>query len=280
MNENMDKAPPSLCRAAFHLIPRKTALLVIDLQNYNCKPGRGINKAFNEQNIPDGKTYFFDRLRAVVIPNVQKLLHAFRECRKSKQIKNCPPSLYDPIGCNVLYTCIESLTNDGRDCSIDYKLSKLHVPKGSSDAKVLEDIKPEGDEIYIPKTSCSVFCSTNIAYVLRNLGVQHLVVCGALTNQCVESAVRDAADSGFLVTVARDACLALSECEEERGLANICGFARVLCVSEIIAELGIMMKRVISFLQWGFTSARTPAWRSTGWQISISLGVSPCPISR
>ena len=77
---------------------------------------------------------------------------------------------------------------------------------------------PEGDEILIPKTSCSVFCSTNVHYVLRNLGTRYLLVCGQLTNQCVESAVRDAADLGYLVTVVDDACAANSAEEHRVGL--------------------------------------------------------------
>ena len=95
---------------------------------------------------------------------------------------------------NIIYTYIESLTKDSRDQSLDYKLSGFAVPKGSQDAKIISELTPDSDDILIPKTSCSVFNSTNIEYVLRNLGVTQLVVTGIVTNQCVESAVRDAAD--------------------------------------------------------------------------------------
>jgi hypothetical protein len=37
----------------------------------------------------------------------------------------------------VLYTVIQSLTMDGRDRGLDYKLSGFHVPPGSRDAQVL-----------------------------------------------------------------------------------------------------------------------------------------------
>jgi len=40
-------------------------------------------------------------------------------------------------------------------------------------------------------------------YVLRNLGTQYLIIAGCLTDQCVDSAVRDACDLGYLVTVRR-----------------------------------------------------------------------------
>ena len=58
----------------------------------------------------------------------------------------------------------------------------------------------------IPKTSSNVFVSTNIDYVLRNLGTRYLVISGVVTDQCVEGAVRDACDLGYLVTLITDAC--------------------------------------------------------------------------
>lgn len=45
-------------------------------------------------------------------------------------------------------------------------------------------------------TCVSLFTSTSAAYVLRNLGVTSLVLVGMVTNQCVESTARDAADLG------------------------------------------------------------------------------------
>merc|ERR1711879_219355 len=119
---------------------------------------------------------------------------------------------------DIIYTCIESLTRDGRESSMDYKLSGILCPRGSVEAEVIDELKPQGpNEIYIPKTACSVFNSTNIEYILRNLGIQFLIITGALTNQCVESAVRDAADRGFMVQTCEDACVARSAREHQAG---------------------------------------------------------------
>jgi ureidoacrylate peracid hydrolase len=98
-------------------------------------------------------------------------------------------SICRKAGIKVMYTTIESLTQDGRDRSLDYKINGIHVPKGSWDAKVIDQIAPQGDEIVIPKGSSSVFISTNIDYVLSNLGVKQLVISGLITDQCVESAM-------------------------------------------------------------------------------------------
>ena len=78
-------------------------------------------------------------------------------------------------GIEVMYTTIESLTLDGRDRSLDYKITGFHVPKGSWDGKVIDELAPQGDEIWLPKTSSSVFVSTHIDYILRNLGVKQLI---------------------------------------------------------------------------------------------------------
>jgi ureidoacrylate peracid hydrolase len=111
------------------------------------------------------------------------------------------------------------------------------VPKGSWDAKVLEAIAPEGDEIVLPKTSSSVFISTNIDYVLRNLGVRQLVIAGLVTDQCIESAVRDACDLGYLVTLVTDACAAYSQARHDNALHAIKGYCRQRTTDELLAEL-------------------------------------------
>ena len=132
----------------------KCALLVIDVQQYFAVPGRGYHANTDPSNIPDHEAYFFRGLATSTIPAIRTLLSAFR----SKP------------GGEVVYTYVESLTKDGRDQSLDYKCTGLLVPRGSPGAKIIDELQPRPDEIMIPKTSSSVFNSTNIEYVLRNLG--------------------------------------------------------------------------------------------------------------
>src|SRR5260370_25169617 len=107
-------------------------------------------------------------------------------------------------GIEVTYTLIESVAAEGGDRALDDKITGFNVPKGSADAKMVDELTPTDDEIVFPKTSSSVFISTNIDYVLRNLGTQYLIIAGCLTDQCVDSAVRDACALGYLVTVPAD----------------------------------------------------------------------------
>ena len=47
--------------------------------------------------------------------------------------------------------------------------------------QVLECVAPGPDAIVLPKSSSSVFQSTSLDYILRNLGVRQLVLCGCVT---------------------------------------------------------------------------------------------------
>jgi ureidoacrylate peracid hydrolase len=105
---------------------------------------------------------------------------------------------------------------------------------------VLDEIAPAADEMVFRKTSSSVFISTNIDYVLRNLGVRSLIVAGMMTDQCVESAVRDACDLGYLVTVATDACTTDSAERHEQSLVGIRGYCRQRRTDELVAEIAAL----------------------------------------
>src|SRR5438067_12996195 len=105
-------------------------------------------------------------------------------------------------------------------------MSCIDVPYGSWDAQVLDESAPADDEMIFRKSSSSVFISTNIDYVLRNLEVRSLIVAGLLTDQCIESAVRDACDLGYLVTLVTDACVTTSADRHEQSLMRIRGQCR------------------------------------------------------
>jgi ureidoacrylate peracid hydrolase len=58
-----------------------------------------------------------------------------------------------------------------------------------------------------------------------------------LTDQCVESAVRDACDLGYLVTLVTDACATLSQERHEATLRAIRGYCRQRTTDQLLAEL-------------------------------------------
>ncbi|NCW55548.1 MAG: cysteine hydrolase [Rhodobacteraceae bacterium] len=202
------------------LVPYESALLFVDVQNFSAHRKGAEFADLTDDHFNKKYGWFFNELEVRVIPNMQAIQSA---CRQA--------------GVEVMYTTIESLTRDGRDRSLDYKITGFNVPKGSWHGKVIDALAPDEDEIVLPKSSSSVFVSTHIDYILRNLGVKQLVLSGLLTDQCVESAVRDACDLGYLVTEVTDACLTYTQERHDNSLRAIKGYCRQITSQDLIEEL-------------------------------------------
>ena len=191
------------------IIPKKTALLLVDVQNSE------INPDYKEQY-----PWYFNQVTEHCLPKMRKIIDIVR-----------------PLGVEIIYTTIESLTKDGRDRSLDHKLSNIFVRKGSWEGRVIDVVAPDEDDIYLKKTSSGVFNSTNIDYLLRNLGCQFLVIVGFLTDQCVDMAVRDGADKGYHVICIADACATRTQQRHENALMAFGGYCRIMTTDQFIDEI-------------------------------------------
>ena len=181
------------------------ALLLIDVQNGTCGAAQA------EASPEIGAAV------ARVIPNIARLLAAFRSGKLE-----------------VIYTVIENQTQDGRDRSLDYKLSGFDIAKGSWEAQVIGEVAPQGDELVLPKTSSSAFNSTNLDYLLRNIGIEDVFVAGFLTDQCIDHAVKDGADRGYYMTCVADACAARTDARHEAALECFRGYCRLLATGDVV----------------------------------------------
>lgn len=205
-----------------YLRAHNTALLCIDLQYLDAAEGWGVFVEELISGVPlESRRYYFDRLENLVLPNVRRLQEAFR----AHQLE-------------VIHTRIQSLTRDGRDRSKGHKRLDLLAPPGSREADFLEAVAPVDDEIVINKTASGVFSSTNLHYVLTNLGINGLVVVGVYTNECVETTVRDACDLGYQVSIVEDCCATVTPELHEASLKTLRDrYAKVLSVHEAVGEL-------------------------------------------
>jgi len=196
-----------------------TALLVVDVQYGDAHKDYGAVKRLQER-YPGSADYYIARLETAV-PTIRRLQDAFRS-----------------LGREVIHVKIQALTRDGRDRSLEHKQLAIHFPPGSKEAEILDEVAPVGDEIVITKSCGSVFDGTNIDYVLHNLGIKKLVVCGVVTSGCVEAAVRGASSRGYAVCLAEDACAAWTAELEAAGIIVMRDvFAKIYTADEIIARL-------------------------------------------
>ena len=193
----------------------ETALLIVDMQRVWLEPGRDPDHPDRDADHP-----FYRETRTRTVPQARRLVDAARRARVE-----------------VIHTIIRSLTSDGRDRSLDHKLTPIHVGPFDPAGDPVPELAPADDEILLPKTSSGVFNSTNLDYILRNLGIRTLIVCGIMTDQCVDMAVRDAADRGWLVTCVRDACMAATAERHEAALRAFGGYCWIADTGTVVARL-------------------------------------------
>jgi nicotinamidase-related amidase len=198
------------------IIAGRAALLVIDAQNGSCN-----------QTHAESQPEFHTAATSRVIPNIARLLAAFRAARLE-----------------VIHTVIENLTADGRDRSLDYKLSNFFYAKASWEAQPLPEVAPIGDELLLPKTSSSVFNSTMLDYLLGNIGIEDLFVVGFLTDQCVDHAVKDGADRGYYMSCVTDGCMAETEARHAMALECFQGYCRMMDTDAVLRLVTAIQQRL------------------------------------
>ncbi len=176
----------------------RSSLLVIDMQEYQTRPGYGLLKSM-EAFAPGVGNYYVERVQGTVEPNIQRLLTAFRQARKP-----------------VVYTAFCSEMRDGSDLAkwckwrnesaLELVGDKVFPHKDEASAQILMSVAPGPDDLVIYKTSSGTLNSTDLVQKLHNMNVESVVVTGVLTNVCVETTARDLADRSFDVVIVDDAC--------------------------------------------------------------------------
>ena len=75
----------------------------------------------------------------------------------------------------------------------------------SAEWEIVSELSPLPSETKVRKTFRSSFVDTNLEDVLSSLGVSHLYVCGAETNNCVRHTCHTALEMGYDLTLISDA---------------------------------------------------------------------------
>ena len=71
---------------------------------------------------------------------------------------------------------------------------------------IIAELAPLGDETVIDKPGKGAFHQTDLEQVLRNRGVEVLMVCGVTTEVCVHTTIREGNDRGYKCVALADAC--------------------------------------------------------------------------
>jgi ureidoacrylate peracid hydrolase len=194
--------------------PAKTALLVVDMQNYFMHP--------DYQAVPMARE---------IVPNVNRLAGIVRA-----------------MGGRVVW--IKTATNDTRDSWSVYHehlMRRDHAAwryaamdtahEGHALWPALE-VQPDDAEIVKTRFSAFIQGSSALEPWLRERGIDTVLVAGTTTNVCCESTGRDAMMLNFKVVMVHDALAALTDAEHNATLATFYMiFGDVQSIAEVTASL-------------------------------------------
>ena len=220
----------------------KTALLVIDVQQYFMAPD-GRLATLGNAIAPASAEFYRQRIATQVLPNVERLVRAFRE-----------------TGRPLFFTGVGTRTGDGKDLSgclrafDEISRGAVGAPifphVNDADWQIHDTVEPLAGEIVLQKTTTDPFLSTELEQLLHGRGVQTVVVCGVLTDVCVSATARGAADRDFEVIVVEDACATMSEALHRAALEIIgLSFGRVVNTDEILGVLDQAAAAAPDFVQ-------------------------------
>ena len=195
--------------------PRKTALVVIDMQNYFVKQG-------HQAEVP---------LAREIVPDINRLAAELRRRRG-----------------HVVW--VRNGTADTRESWSNYhgflqsrdraerRLRDMDMGAEGYEFWHLNDIRPEDAQITKKRYSAFIQGSSDIERHLRERGIDTLLIAGTATNVCCESTARDAMMLNFKVVMVADGMATHTDDEHNATLSNFYGqFGDVQTVDEVLASL-------------------------------------------
>jgi ureidoacrylate peracid hydrolase len=189
----------------------RTALVVIDLQNTFMLPGMPVEVATARE----------------IVPNVNRLAAAVRGA-----------------GGTVVWVQM-TLAGQAEAWSVFFAgdprpdVTEQLTPGSHGHALHADlDVRPEDRRIQKTRYSAFIQGSSEIDRLLRERGVDTVVIAGTLTNVCCESSARDAMMLNYRVVFASDATAALSDADHNATLATMVRvFGDVRTVDETVGLL-------------------------------------------
>ncbi|KAB2593904.1 isochorismatase family cysteine hydrolase [Streptomyces arboris] len=87
----------------------------------------------------------------------------------------------------------------------------IEATLAGKNAELVEPVLPDDDSLFVVKARHSIFYETPLSYLLSQLGVDHVVLCGQVTEQCILYSALDAHIRQLRVTVPEDAVAHIHE---------------------------------------------------------------------
>ena len=169
-------------------LEQNSALLLIDPQNFLTRRDEGLGKEANKQGIITEFDEYYQQVD-YALDNMKYLLLG---CRKK--------------GLKIIYTLLNSKVYDGSDISRQLKVSGLEIPHTEPVQEIRSEVAPLPGDVILSKGTYSPFTNTDLHNMLREAGIDTLIIVGMVANYSVNLTAFEAADRDFSVVVIWDAC--------------------------------------------------------------------------
>lgn len=195
--------------------PNKTALLVIDLQNDTVTAGGKGEKLGAVKHAQSQRT----------VEHVNELLDAAR-------------SAGSPVFHNI-FVVEPGAPAIGTNAPIFVSIQKGgSVVRGSWGAQIAEGVRVAKEDYMLERQRMDAFHGTQLNVMLRNLGIDTVIISGAWTNMAVEHTARSAADYGYRVIFASDATATFNSDWQKAALSfALTQIATLVSTADIVAAL-------------------------------------------
>ncbi len=210
--------------------PDSTALGIIDVQRYAIDPSGHL--ALTIRTHDAGLFQEYQDGLGVMVRNIRKLLKAFRGGKR--RVFYTRHGVQLPDGADLI------VRRRGReDFARTTRSRRGHMAlRGEAAYEIISEVAPRRTELILDKNTSSAFHSTPLDLFLRNMKIETLVLAGLASDQCVLATAIDAADRGFHVIIAADACAGL-DAGSARAVQILFGrvWGYVMQTSDIVAWL-------------------------------------------
>jgi ureidoacrylate peracid hydrolase len=147
------------------------------------------------------------------------------------------------------------------------ELQGKFLAKGGWDYELIEALKPETQDLVIPKTRYSGFFNSVLDSSLRARGIRNLVFTGIATNVCVESTLRDAFHLEYFAVLLEDATHELGGSAIQQGVIyNVETFfgwvASTDSFCQAVEAIAVAPTAAVATATASLASSATPAMRS------------------
>ncbi|MCP4318742.1 MAG: cysteine hydrolase [Hyphomicrobiales bacterium] len=122
---------------------------------------------------------------------------------------NWPVAKMNAVAANAARLLENARANGDTIIHVRHEIPSDEAPffrPGSEGAKTHASVAPGEGEPVILKHKANSFQDTSLRQDLEAAGVTGVVICGAMSQMCIDATTRAASDFGYAVTVVEDAC--------------------------------------------------------------------------